>query len=82
MTTLFWPPLQCGRGSVDVRQVFGKRKELGSFATEEDAARCYDKHAVLAWGARYVLHPSPAAMHGAGQLHSGQELGQIGRRCL
>ncbi len=33
-------------------KVHGKRKELGSFTTEEGAARCYDKHAVLAWGAR------------------------------
>ncbi|CAK0757170.1 hypothetical protein CVIRNUC_002518 [Coccomyxa viridis] len=33
-------------------KVHGKRKELGSFTTEEAAARCYDRHAVLAWGAR------------------------------
>jgi hypothetical protein len=33
-------------------KVHGKRKELGSFPTEEAAARCYDRHAVLAWGAR------------------------------
>lgn len=35
-------------------KVHGKRKELGSFTTEEAAARCYDRHAVLAWGARCV----------------------------
>lgn len=34
-------------------KVHGKRKELGSFTSEEAAARCYDRHAVLAWGARY-----------------------------
>ena len=33
-------------------KVRGKRKELGSFLSEEEAAHCYDRYAVLAWGAR------------------------------
>lgn len=33
-------------------QICGRRKELGSFQGEEEAARCYDRHSVLAWGAR------------------------------
>jgi hypothetical protein len=34
-------------------KVNGRRKELGSFLSEEEAAHCYDRHAVLAWGARW-----------------------------
>eukprot|EP00884_Botryococcus_braunii_P018485 jgi/Botrbrau1/531/Bobra.0010s0006.1 len=33
-------------------KVNGKRKEVGSFNSEEEAARCYDRFAVLAWGVR------------------------------
>ena len=33
-------------------KINGKRKELASFASEAEAARCYDRHATLAWGAR------------------------------
>ena len=50
-------------------KVHGKRKELGSFAAEEDAARCYDKHAVLAWGVRCAAasasFPSRCSLHAA-----------------
>jgi hypothetical protein len=35
-------------------KVCGRRKELGSFLGEEEAARCYDRHSVLAWGARCI----------------------------
>ncbi|KAK9845452.1 hypothetical protein WJX81_006742 [Elliptochloris bilobata] len=33
-------------------KINGKRKELASFPSEAKAARCYDLHATLAWGAR------------------------------
>lgn len=37
-------------------QVHGRRREVGSFFSEEEAARCYDRHAVLAWGVRFDPH--------------------------
>ncbi len=33
-------------------KIHGKRKEIASFGDEAEAARCYDRHATLAWGAR------------------------------
>ncbi len=33
-------------------KINGKRKELASFSDEAEAARCYDRYATLAWGAR------------------------------
>ncbi|KAK9915695.1 hypothetical protein WJX75_002779 [Coccomyxa subellipsoidea] len=40
-------------------KVCGRRKELGSFLGEEEAARCYDRHSVLAWGARARTNFNP-----------------------
>ncbi|CAL8469832.1 g9374 [Coccomyxa elongata] len=40
-------------------KVCGRRKELGSFQGEEEAARCYDRHSVLAWGARAKTNFNP-----------------------
>ena len=44
-------------------KINGKRKELASFSSEPEAARCYDRHATLAWGARRAdlrgLSPKP-----------------------
>ena len=40
-------------------KINGKRKEIASFADEAEAARCYDRHATLAWGARYRTLPNP-----------------------
>ncbi|BDA43845.1 probable AP2-like ethylene-responsive transcription factor PLT2 [Coccomyxa sp. Obi] len=40
-------------------KICGRRKELGSFPGEEEAARCYDRHSVLAWGARAKTNFNP-----------------------
>ena len=51
-------------------KVCGRRKELGSFLGEEEAARCYDRHSVLAWGARCISADSLISLMRCTQVHS------------